>query len=138
MKRGQRTRPRRRFRSRVTALYTTACLGVLCALFALAWGANRVEQLERRRTDLQEQIEYERDEYRRLLAAWLDATSRHQIVPRAQRELALVEPEVEDRMLLVLPEEERARSGLPPFLQQIARGFDRYGEVANANAEEPR
>ena len=136
MKRGNHSRPRRRFRSRVTAIYTGACLGILASLFALAWGANRVEQLECRRTDLQDEIEYQRDEYRRLLAAWLDATSREHVVPRAQFELALVEPRVEERTLLVLPEEERVRHGLPSFLEHLARGFDRYGEISSASAEE--
>jgi len=132
----RRSRPRRRFRSRVTAGYTLACLSILAALFALAWGANRVERLEQRRTDLQEEIEYERDEYRRLLAHWLKATARDEIVTRAQVELALIEPRAEERTLLVLPEEQSRHRGLPPLLQQIARGFDRYGEISRANAEE--
>lgn len=132
----RRQRPRRRFRSRMTVLYTMAGMGVLVALFALALGANRVEQLERRRTQLQEEIDYERDEYRRMLTSWIVATSREHVVARAQTELQLVEASAERRTLLVLPEEKRARPGLHPFLDQLARGFDRYGDISNANAGE--
>jgi hypothetical protein len=120
----------------VTALYTALGLGILLSLFVLAYGANRVEQLERRRTALQQDIEFERDQYRRMLAQWLNATARERVVPRAREELQLVEARAKDRILLVLPEAPPARRGLPPVIEQIARGFDRYGEISSANAGE--
>jgi len=136
MKRGSRRAPRRRFRFRVTALYTSLGLGLLSCLFVLAYGANRVEQLERRRTDLQEEIDFQRDEYRRLLADWLHATARERVVPRAQDELQLVEASAKDRILVVLPESTEQRRSLPPLFEQLARGFDRFGEINAANAGE--
>ncbi len=136
MKPRPRTRPRRR-RRRV-ALRSTALLAVaLVTLFMACWGANRVETLQRRRTRLRKELVFQRDEYRRLMASWLKATERERIVPRAEAELALVEPTASDQQILVLA------PGSPsdtehPLIDYLARAFGRYGEVADAVAKEER
>ena len=119
-------------------LRTTAfLLGILAVLFMACWGANRVETLQRHRTSLQRELEYQRDESLRLMAAWLKATERHQIVPRATIELALVEPEASEHEIVVLAPP-HSGSDDHPVLEYLARAFDRYGNIDDAQAKEER
>jgi hypothetical protein len=112
-------------------------VGLLVLLFTLCWGANRMEQLQRRRTALQRELTFQSDEYNRLLARWLTATCRDRIVTRAQAELGLQEPAADEKAVVVLPASE-AHPGDHPFLERLARGLDRYGAIPMASAEEGR
>ncbi len=134
---GARRRPRpRRQRSRVALRSTLILVALLGTLFMACWGANRVERLERKRTALQREIDFQGDEYRRLLSAWLRATDRERIVGRASRELALMEPSPQDRSILVLPSTDEKDTVAHPFLEHLARSLDRYGQVESALAKE--
>ncbi len=136
MKRRSTTRPRRRRRRK--ALRSTALLGVVLAtLFMACWGANRVETLERQRTRLEQELQYQNDEYYRLLAAWLQATERERIVGRARVELSLVEPAASEQEIVVL---HRVGEDSPehPVVDYLARAFGRFGEIRDAAAKEQR
>ena len=131
----RRARPRRQ-RSLVALRSTLILVALLGTLFMACWGANRVECLERRKTTLQREIEFQGDQYRRLLSAWLRATDRERIVGRANRELALQEPSPEDRTILVLPSTGEKSAPAHPLLDHLARSLDRYGQVESALAKE--
>ena len=90
----------RRGRSLPPALWVV--VGTL-VLFAMSLGANRVDQLQQRRTKLERELAYHQDELRRLTASYLKASSRERIVPRAKLELAMVEPDFEEKWVLTLP-----------------------------------
>lgn len=131
----RRTRPRRH-RSLVALRSTLILVALLSTLFMACWGANRVECLERQRTTLQREIEFQGDEYRRLLSAWLRATDRERIVGRANRELTLQEPSPDDRTILVLPSTGEDSAPAHPLLDHLARSLDRYGQIESALAKE--
>jgi hypothetical protein len=131
----RRTRPRRAHSLRALR-YTAILMTLLASLFMACWGANRVEQLERRKTELQRQLEFEGDEYRRLLSEWLRATSRDEVVGRAQRELALQIPTRSEREILVLPSTGDELNPPHPLLDHLARSLDRYAQIRGALAKE--
>ena len=130
-------RRRSRLRSRRALRSGVVVVGLLTLLFTLCWGANRMEQLQRRRTALQRELAFQTDEYNRLLARWLTATCRDRVVARAQTELGLREPGVEEKAVVVLPAAE-VDDPSHPLLQKLARGLDRYGAVPMAAAKEER
>jgi len=129
------SRPRRRTGRGRNARYALGLAAALGILFVMALQAHQLDQLQRERTRLSQELSYEEDAYQRLVADWYGATRRDRIVPRAKAELGLEEPSGDEKEVVALRVEPEP---VPPsgLLEQLRRGLDRYGEIRSAVAGE--
>jgi hypothetical protein len=129
------SRPRRRTARTRNARYALGLVAALGILFVMALQAHQLDQLQRKRTRLSQELTYEADAYQRLVAQWYHATRRERVMPRAKAELGLEEPQGDEKEVVALRMEPEPD---PPngMLEQLRRGLDRYGEIRSAVAGE--
>jgi flagellar basal body-associated protein FliL len=134
----EQAKQRRRQRTRRAVLPAVLLAAGIAVLFAMSWGANEVEQAQRRQTRLLQQRSYQADELRRLRTEWLEQTSRERIVTRARLELGMVDVAAQPKEVIAL--HVAPAPVAPPRSQQvldrIVETLRSYGRIKEAVAGE--
>jgi hypothetical protein len=105
-------------------------------LFTLSSQSHRAAELRGESSRLLRQRQYETDRLLHLQSMWQQSTSRREIVPRAITELGMVERVVEGKEIIALEMRSGDADARRPLGERIRAGFDRYGRVGAALADE--
>jgi hypothetical protein len=107
-------------------------------LFALSSQSYQHAELRSAHSRLLRERQFQVDQLMRLESLWQQRTARQEIVPRAIAELGMEDRAVERRDFIALESSGPSSDDQPGFGDKIRAGFDRYGRISAAVAQDER